>query len=104
MLKEVPNAWDETQFLAGYPGKEAVIARRKAGLWYVAGINGEDRSKKISIPFHFLTKGKTYRAELIADGEYDSGFNVKYITVKERDALEVECLPRGGFTLILNEM
>ncbi|MDR6197505.1 alpha-glucosidase [Siphonobacter sp. BAB-5404] len=104
MLKEVPNAWDETQFLAGYPGKEVVIARRKAGRWYVAGINGEDRSKKISIPFHFLTKGKTYRAELIADGEYDSGFNVKYTTVKEGDALEVECLPRGGFTLILNEM
>lgn len=104
MLKEVPTAWDETRFLAGYPGREVVIARRKAARWYVAGINGEDRSKKVSIPFPFLTKGKTYRAELIADGDYDSGLDVKYLTIKEDDTLEVKCLPRGGFTLVINEM
>ncbi|OZI07049.1 alpha-glucosidase [Siphonobacter sp. BAB-5385] len=104
MLSELPTAWDETRFLAGYPGKEVVIARRKAARWYVAGINGEDRSKNVSIPFHVLEKGKTYRAELMADADYDSGFNVKYLTIKAGDTLDVKCLPRGGFTLMMQEL
>src|SRR5690606_28356388 len=39
-LKQVPAAWDDTKFVAGYPGDEVVIARRKGETWYVGGING----------------------------------------------------------------
>ena len=28
-LREVPNAWDDTRLMDGYPGKEVVMARRK---------------------------------------------------------------------------
>ena len=36
-------AWDETKFIAGYPGKYAVVARRHGDKWYVAGLNGTDQ-------------------------------------------------------------
>ncbi|MEO8174451.1 MAG: hypothetical protein ABI581_15255 [Sediminibacterium sp.] len=28
-FKNVPNAWDDTKLLEGYPGREVTIARRK---------------------------------------------------------------------------
>lgn len=41
-LSELPAAWDETVLLGGYPGKYAVIARKKDGAWWIAAINGTD--------------------------------------------------------------
>ena len=29
-LKEIPVAWDDTKYIAGYPGKDVVIARKRA--------------------------------------------------------------------------
>lgn len=78
--------------------------RRTAARWYEPGLNGEGRSKQVAIPFHFRIKDKIHRAELIADGDYDSGFNVTYQMIKQGDTLEVKCLPQGGFTVILNEI
>ncbi|MEH6407070.1 MAG: glycoside hydrolase family 97 catalytic domain-containing protein, partial [Leeuwenhoekiella sp.] len=40
LLKDVPTDWTETRFLDGYPGKDAVIARRKDKTWFIAAING----------------------------------------------------------------
>jgi hypothetical protein len=44
-LKNVPNAWDDTKLLDGYPGQDVVIGRRKGNDWYIGGINGEQREK-----------------------------------------------------------
>ena len=44
-LRGVPSVWDDTKFLDGHPGKFAVLARRGAGRWYVAGISGEGAEK-----------------------------------------------------------
>ena len=41
-LRGVPTTWDEIRFIDGYPGKYAVIARKKAGKWYVAAINADE--------------------------------------------------------------
>ncbi|HMY40469.1 MAG TPA: glycoside hydrolase family 97 catalytic domain-containing protein, partial [Marinagarivorans sp.] len=40
ILRDLPVSWDETRFVDGFPGRYAVIARRKGNQWYVAAING----------------------------------------------------------------
>ena len=48
-LSSLPNVWDETRFVSGYPGESAVIARRSGNVWYVAGINGTDDAKVVDL-------------------------------------------------------
>jgi alpha-glucosidase len=48
-LKQIPVVWDDTKYLAGYPGKEVVIARKSGERWYIGGINGEDSSKELVV-------------------------------------------------------
>jgi hypothetical protein len=50
-MKKVPTVWDETRYVAGYPGKFAVIARRSGGTWYVAGVAAEDIETEIDLSF-----------------------------------------------------
>lgn len=40
-MRKVPTTWDETRFIAGYPGKYAVMARRHGDKWYVAAVAAE---------------------------------------------------------------
>lgn len=65
-LRNVPTTWDETRFLAGYPGKECVVARRSGKTWYIAGINGENYEKTLSIVTDNILNGKQ-KGLLIAD-------------------------------------
>jgi len=41
-LRDVPTTWDDIRYIDGYPGKYAVIARRKGGKWYVSAINAAE--------------------------------------------------------------
>lgn len=100
-LREVPNAWDDTRFIDGYPGKDIVIARQKDSNWYVGGINGENREKRKKINFGFLADGVCYKLTLIADGIYDNVFSTKYLVVDKTSEIEVKMLRRGGFTACL---
>lgn len=53
-MRKVPTTWDETRFLAGYPGKYLVMARRHGDRWYVAALNGQDEELKnlsVELPF-----------------------------------------------------
>lgn len=62
-FKSVPTVWDETRLLSGYPGRDAVMARRSGNTWYVAGINGEAVEKDIIL--NLSTLGKVVKAEII---------------------------------------
>ena len=96
-LRDVPTVWDETRCLAGYPGRDAVLARRKGDLWYVAGINGEQYGKTFD-----LTLPASGRAVLIRDkaGERNA---VEQIPVEipgdRRISLPVDGW--GGFVLVI---
>lgn len=48
-LSSVPVTWDESRLLDSFPGSHAVIARRKGGAWYIAGINGINSIKKVMV-------------------------------------------------------
>ena len=64
-LSLLPAAWDETRFVSGYPGESCVLARRSGNTWYVAGINGTDETKTLSVPLPFIKKVR--EATLFAD-------------------------------------
>ena len=101
-LREVPNAWDDTKLVDGYPGKDVVMARRKGDNWYVGGINSEirrDKTKKLT--FNFLPEGKKYQLTLIADGKFDTEFAKRYLVVDKNSEIEVKMLRRGGFAASL---
>ncbi len=95
---ELPTAWDETRYIAGYPGESAVLARRKGDYWYVAGINGTDEPKDISL-------GALEDMDLDAQCttmfiDTDKGHQVNtYPGLKWASPMHIQCQPRGGFVL-----
>ncbi len=95
-LKNVPAAWDRTRFVAGYPGKEVVLARQKGAHWYVAAVNGENKTKTLSPDLSFLPKGCS--GLLIKDGPDDTLLSQ---TIHERpdSAQTFQVPPYGGFVL-----
>jgi len=101
-LKEVPNAWDNTKLISGYPGKDIVIARQKGDAWYIGGINADARREKTkTLKFDFLTEDVKYKLTLIADGEHDKEFSTQYLVVDKSSSVEVKMLRRGGFAASL---
>lgn len=99
-LKEVPVVWNDTKFVSGYPGKDAVIARRKDDRWYIAGINGENIQKTISLNFTFLDE-HSYEATLITDGANERQFSSLIKNISKQSNEAVTTLPYGGFVIIL---
>ena len=94
-LSLLPAAWDETRFVSGYPGESCVLARRSGNTWYVAGINGTDETKTLSVPLPFIKK--VCEATLFADsGNKEQPWSIE--TIKKLPAT-VTCQPRGGFIL-----
>ena len=92
-LSLLPAAWDETRFVSGYPGESCVLARRSGNTWYVAGINGTDETKTLSVPLPFIKKVR--EATMFADsGNKEQPWSIE--TIKKLPAT-VTCQPRGGF-------
>jgi alpha-glucosidase len=100
-LKEVPNAWDDTKLLDGYPGRDIVIARQKGNAWYMGGINAEKIEKTKTLKFNFLPEGVKYKLTLITDGKHDKDLTTQYIAVDKSSAVDVKQLRRGGFVACL---
>ena len=68
-LKNVPTAWEDTRFIAGYPTKYAVVARKSsvengsgaaltAGRWFVGGLNATDKPLALTLDLPMFA-GKT---------------------------------------------
>jgi hypothetical protein len=97
-LGQLPSVWDETRLISGYPADHAVIARRSGNTWYVAGINGTDEAKTISLDLNFITKKERKNMLLFADsGNADTPWS---ITRPTELPPTVTLQPRGGILLI----
>lgn len=68
-LKAVPTAWDDVKFIAGYPTRYAVVARKasaantgtaaaSAGRWFVGGLNATDKPLDLTLNLPMFA-GKT---------------------------------------------
>ena len=99
-LSSLPNVWDETRFVSGYPGESAVIARRSGNVWYVAGINGTDDAKTLTCSLNnIVTKSSAIQA--FFDGkDQKKPWDIKAL---KQLPTEVKCQPRGGFILKITE-
>ncbi|HDS07436.1 MAG TPA: glycoside hydrolase family 97 protein [Bacteroides sp.] len=94
-LREVPVIWDDTRYLAGYPGKDVVIARKSGSRWYIAGINGEDISKELTFNLPDMD-GMPDAVRLIRDGESDRSLQMTDLQVMD-GKMTVSMKPFGGF-------
>ncbi len=103
-LRNLPNAWDDSKLLGGFPGQDVAMARRKGAAWYIGGINAENREKRKTFPLSFLADGTNYRLTLIADGKHDKDFVTSYLVVNKSSSLDVRMLRRGGFAATLLPM
>ncbi len=95
-LQAVLTVWDETRLVDGLPGEYVVIARRSGDTWYVAGINGLDVPKALTLNLSFLPAGA--KGTLITDGE-DRSFEERKIGGGELRSMRIELKPHGGFVL-----
>lgn len=101
-LSALPTAWDETRLLGGYPGMEVIIARRKGDVWYIGGINGTDKAQTLSFTPAVLSKSNKTMT-VFKDGANDRSFKVEanLQLANNKEKIDVECLPRGGFVAII---
>lgn len=100
LLEKIEAAWDDIRFIDGYPGEYFCVARCKAGKWFVAGINSE-QGRKIKVPLSFLGAGE-HTITLYADKEGNELHDVRIETfseMSEKDTMEIDVLPHGGFVL-----
>ena len=76
LLSELPVAWDDTKLLAGYPGEEVILARRKGNVWYIGGINGTNETKTLHISLDKIAvNGK--KISIFKDGIDDKHFAIE---------------------------
>ncbi len=101
LLSGLPTAWDDTKLLGGYPGVEVVMARRKGDIWYIAGVNGTNEAKTLSVPLQSIAK-KGKKISIFMDGKTQRSFSIKEnIPLPKNRILTVDCLPRGGFVAVI---
>ncbi|MCH7398278.1 glycoside hydrolase family 97 protein [Belliella sp. DSM 107340] len=94
-LKLLPSSWDEVKFVDGFPGDFAVMARRSGDDWYLAGINAQDGTKKVTLNLQKL--GITPKnATLISDAD-DQSWKVENLANEKQ--VEIEMKANGGFVL-----
>ena len=100
-LMHVPNAWDDTRLVDGYPGQDIILARRKGTDWWLGALNGTIHEKTKKLSFAFLPAGNKYRLTLIADGEHDKALATTSQDVDSSTVISVKMLRRGGFAATL---
>ena len=93
-LRELPRRWDDSRFLAGYPGSHVAVARKSGGSWYVAGINAGRKERTIELDLSFIGNGK---GAMITDGAGQREFSQAELKAGK---VSVSIKPRGGFVAV----
>jgi hypothetical protein len=95
-LQNLPRSWDDSRLVDGYPGKYAVIARRAGDTWYIAGINGTDKEKTLTLDLSFVGKKQ---GVIFTDGDQSRSFSQRSIAAGKKVAVIIK--PHGGFVIQL---
>jgi len=100
----VPRKWDDIKLIDGFPGKYVVIARKSGDNWYLAGINSQSETQKLTLDVSELKLRQdltsNHTLTMITDGDTNRSFIQKPITFSN-NKLEVEIKPNGGFVVVL---
>ncbi len=101
-LRNLPDSWDDVKFIDGYPGKLYVVARKADNRWYVAGINGENVGKSLTLDLSFL---KNKKGQLIASGSSATGetsFNETLVDVPASGKVNITMKGNDGFVIVFD--
>jgi alpha-glucosidase len=98
-LMNVPVTWDETQYLAGIPGKFVVTARRKGNHWYIGGINGQDIPQEVS--FDLPVQNGQKSIQIITDGSQPGTFTTETLE-PDGKRVKIKIAAKGGFVTQVN--
>ena len=111
-LKNVPTDWEDTRFVAGYPTKYAVIARKagnlngsgaalSAGKWFVGGLNATDKPLALTLDLPmFAGKTVTYLTDQPKKkGEKFFTSVKKTLKVGKDGKAQVVIQPNGGIII-----
>jgi len=99
-LRTLPNSWDDVKFIDGYPGKLFVVARKSGNRWYVAGINGENVEKKLSLDLSFI---KNKKGQVIGSGNAvgnEPSFTTNTVAVPASGKINVTLKGNDGFVAV----
>ena len=102
-IKDVALDWDDTRILEAEPGDFLTIARKAKGSdnWFIGAITDEN-SRKTSISFDFLDKGKIYLATIYRDADNadwktnPEGYKIDQRKVNRSSSLKLELAKGGG--------
>jgi len=101
-IRDVPTDWEATRVLSGRIGDYVVVARQQRGGddWYLGAITDEE-ARTMDVPLTFLQKGRTYVAEVYADGPgADWATNPLPVAISRRTVTSASrlrvALARGG--------
>ena len=89
--------WEDVErldFIDGYPGRYAIIARRSGDSWYVAGINADGAERMVELDLSFLG-GRT--GSLMTDGDTERSFMQAPIKAGKT---RISIKPQGGFIAV----
>ncbi len=100
-MRKVPTTWDETQYIAGYPGKYVVLARRSGDKWYIAGINAEKEPIELTLNIPMLQKGDV--VELYSDDKKSREPMKSELKIKKNGELKISMLTDGGFIIVAKQ-
>ncbi|HEY5970287.1 MAG TPA: glycoside hydrolase family 97 catalytic domain-containing protein [Chitinophagaceae bacterium] len=99
-LRTLPNSWDDVKCIDVYPGKLYVVARKAGNKWYVAGINGENINKELTLDLSFL---KNKKGQLIVSGvenKDEPSFDVKNIVIPVSGKMNITLKGNDGFVAV----
>lgn len=94
-MSTLPETWDEVKFIDGFPGKFVVMARRKGDRWYIAGINGENNARTLTLNVPFINKKS--KGFIITDSDDKKEFVKKDIDFSKPVTITLN--PYGGFVI-----
>ncbi len=100
-LRNVPVTWDDTRFVAGYPGQFAILARRKGDTWYLAGVNGGKEAREERVRLGSWLGTGSFTMERIGDGADGRSFSNETQSVVADREFVVKLHPFGGFVATL---
>ena len=102
-IKDVAVDWDTTRVIDGKIGDYVVVARkqRNSPQWFLGAITDEE-ARTFSVPLTFLDRGKSYTADIYADGPGANWLTnptvvaISHRTVTRATVLRIALAPGGG--------
>jgi len=94
-MSTLPENWDDVKFVDGVPGRFVVLARKKGDRWFLAGINGENSERTVTLNVPFVNNSS--KGILITDSTNTKDFIKRGVDFST--PITIEMYPYGGFVI-----